>query len=197
MKIIGITGTTGSGKTTFLDVLNASGAVIADCDAIYHALLETSVDMHEELAAAFPQAAAGGEIDRRKLGEIVFSSPAALKKLEGITHKYVCLEIERMIGQAARAGKRLFGIDAIALIESGLAARCDVCVAITAPRENRIQRIMARDGISSEDAMRRVLAQKEDDYFSARCDYVLVNDGDKTAFESACKALVHKILKGE
>ena len=180
-----------------MDVLKSSGAVVADCDAIYHTLLETSVDMREELVSAFPQAAAGGGIDRRKLGEIVFSSLSALKKLEAITHKYVCLEIEQMIGQAAQEGKQLFGIDAIALIESGLAARCDVCVAITAPQEIRIQRIMARDSISREAAMRRVLAQKEDDYFSAHCDHVLVNSGDKDAFESACKALVHMILKGE
>ena len=178
MKIIGITGPTGAGKTTVLGALEELGAAVIDCDAAYHELLEDSQPMLDELRTRFgPSVFDGqGRLDRKALGTVVFRDPAALVDLNGITHRYVNEEIDRRIAQAEREGRPAVAVDAIALLEGGLRDKCDVTVAVTAPAETRVQRIMAREGIPEDYARTRVAAQKPDSYFEARCDHVFHND---------------------
>ncbi len=198
MLVIGITGGTGCGKTTLLKELEAAGGCAIDCDALYHELLKTSKEMLSEIGNEFPGAIAGGELNRKALGKIVFEDEESLLRLNSITHRYVGLKVESILKKAKQEGKRLAGIDAIALIESGISERCAVTVGVIAERERRIARIMGREGISREYAALRADAQKNDDYFRRSCDYILENNFDTEAeFRIECRKLLSIILKGE
>ena len=183
MKVIGITGPTGAGKTTALRVLEKMGALILDCDVVYHDLTLSCVPMREELKEAFGPDIFGpdGALQRKALGAVVFDNPAALERLNAITHRYVAQAVRDSLVQAAREGRSAAAVDAIALMEGGLGELCDATVAVVASPETRVRRIMAREGIGEEYARLRVAAQKGQEYFEEQCDYVLRNDGDDPA----------------
>ena len=196
MKIIGITGPTGAGKTTALNALRRLGAVVVDADAVYHRLLSDSVPLKKSLVEAFGERILddGGRIDRKRLSQAVY--PDGLGKLNELTHPFILERIGQEAERARQEGRAALAVDAIALVECGLGAKCDAVVAILAPVELRIQRIMARDGIDEAYARRRVAAQQSDDFFRANSSYVLENrEGDTPkAFEARALALFEKIL---
>ena len=182
--IIGITGGSGCGKTTALNVIRDMGGLILDCDAIYHQLLKTDTQMLAAIEARFPGTVEKGTLDRKKLGAIVFADENALLDLNAITHGAVKKEVLRQL----ESNPKLAAIDAIGLFEGGLAELCDVTVAIIAPEKDRIARLMTRDGISEEYAKSRIAAQHTDDWFRAACDHVLENNGKLDAFATKCVA---------
>ena len=188
--IIGITGGTGCGKTTALDVIRELGGVVLDCDAIYHQLLASDTDLLDAIEARFPGSVEGGVLQRKKLGAQVFSDPAALADLNRITHGAVKREVCRRLED----GPALAAIDAIALFESGLADLCDTTVAITAPREERIARLMAREGIDRAYAEKRIDAQHTGEYYSALCRHTLTNDRDRETFRQKCLQFFRSIV---
>ena len=188
--VIGITGGTGCGKTTFLNCIEDVGGIILDCDAIYHTLLRTDENMLRAIEARFPGTVECGSLNRKKLGAIVFADSAALQDLNAITHAYVKSAV---LTQLQQCTAKLIAIDAIGLFEGDLACLCDVTVAITAPQEDRIRRIMARDGISYEYAASRVQAQHPNEWFSERCDYSLENSSTPDAFRTQCLAFLHTL----
>ena len=180
--IFGITGGTGCGKTTALQAIESLGGLVLDCDAIYHELLKTDPSLLASINSRFPGVVENGELRRKKLGAIVFADTQALEDLNAITHAAVKAEVERRLETAPA----LAAIDAIELFTSGLASLCDVTVAIVAPLEDRVRRLMARDSISEEYARARIAAQKDEAWFRAHCDAVLENNGEKDAFATNC-----------
>ena len=180
--IFGITGGTGCGKTTALNAIESLGGVVLDCDAIYHELLRNDPSLLAAIEARFPGVVENGQLQRKKLGAIVFADPQALADLNAITHAAIRAEVVRRLETAPA----LAAIDAIELFDSGLAQLCDATVAITAPLEDRVQRLMARDSISEEYARSRIAAQKSEGWFREHCDAVLENNGDKDAFATKC-----------
>ncbi len=197
MFIIGITGGTGSGKTTALEAVKALGGRVIDCDAVYHDLLETDRAMLAEIDAAFPGVVEDGKLQRKKLGAVVFADAAKLETLNRITHSHVDRAVEELLRQGREAGVPLMAIDAIALIESGLGRRCKATVAITAPEDVRVMRLMAREGISEEYARSRIRAQKSDDWFRQNCTLTLCNDGERAAFEEKCRQQFAAMMEEE
>jgi len=190
MTVIGLTGGSGAGKTTALRVLADMGAARIDCDAVYHELVATSRPMLGELAARFPGVVVDGRLDRKALGQIVFHDRAALADLNAITHKYVCQAVDERLAALAGAGTELVAIEAIALIESGIAERCDIVVGVIAPAADRVQRITAREGIPPAYAMARIESQKPDAFFREHCDFILENAYPTVEdFAEACRAL--------
>lgn len=187
--ILGITGGTGCGKTTLLRLIAQQGGRILDCDAVYHQLLKTDDALLAAIEARFPGTIEDGALQRKKLGAIVFSDPNALEALNNITHRAVFAEVRRQLADKPP----LAAIDAIALFESGLDKLCDVTVAVTAPLEARIPRLMARDGISEEYARSRIAAQHDGDWFSNRCTYVLENTGTAQDFQKNCLAFLAQL----
>lgn len=187
--ILGITGGSGSGKTTLLALLEQQGVLILDCDAIYHALLQSDPALLAAIAARFPGSVEDGVLQRKKLGEVVFSDPAALQDLNRITHAAVKAEVQRRL--ASNPGHA--AIDAIGLFEGALAQLCDVTVAVCAPLDARITRLMRREGISREYARKRIAAQPDEAVFRERCTVVLMNDGTIAEFQAKCLAFFRQL----
>ena len=184
--IIGITGGTGCGKTTLLKVIAEKGGLILDCDAIYHRLLATDTELLNAIEARFPGTVEGGQLQRKKLGTIVFSDEKALLDLNRITHSAIKTEVLRQLATAPK----LAAIDAIALFEGGLAELCHMTVAVTAPVETRVQRLMQRDGIPEDYARSRIAAQYDESWFRERCDWILENSGTEMQFREKCLAFL-------
>ena len=196
MTIIGITGPTGAGKTTALNELKKLGGVIIDCDAVYHELLKSNVALQTELENRFGVLTdEQGVFDRKKLGAVVFHDPAALADLNAIAHRHVVEAVKGILAKAEQDNIPIAAIDAIALFESGLADLCCTNVAITAPPEIRVERIMAREGISREYAQSRVNAQNPEEFYTSRCQHTLRNDCASAAeFGQRAETLFHTIL---
>lgn len=194
MKIIGITGGTGCGKTTALETLKDFGALVIDCDALYHELLESSTELINEIDKYFPGAVTDGVLDRKALGAVVFTDEEALRDLNIITHRYIHLELRRRLREWAMQGGTLAAVDAIELFSSGIAKRCCATVGVTADREVRLRRIQQRDGISLEYAMMRVNAQRPNEYFEEHCDYILQNNGTREEFSDCCLNFFLEVL---
>ena len=187
--ILGITGGSGCGKTTLLKQVQALGGLVLDCDEIYHRLLREDEELLRAIEARFPGTVSEGTLQRKKLGRLVFSDPQALEDLNRITHAAVKQEVLRLLEEKPK----LAAIDAIALFEGGLGELCDVTVAVTAPREDRVKRLMAREGIPREYAEKRLDAQHSSEWFRERCDYVLENSGNLIDFQAKCLAFFRSI----
>ena len=188
--ILGITGGTGCGKTTLLKEIECRGGLVLDCDAVYHELLTRDMDLLNAIELRFPGVVVDKKLERKRLGAIVFADEAALKDLNAITHGAIKAEIVRRLSE----NPALAAIDAIALFEGGLAELCDATVAITAPREDRIERLMARDGISREYAENRINAQKSESWFREMCGHTLNNNGTQEEFRSKCSEFLDSLL---
>ena len=187
--IIGITGGTGCGKTTLLRLIGDMGGLVLDCDAIYHDLLSTDADLLRAIENRFSGTVRHGFLDRKALGRLVFDDKVALQDLNTITHGAVKREVLRRLEEKPR----LAAIDAIALLESGLGELCDVTVAVTAPEELRVQRLIQRDGIPEDYARKRIAAQHTAQWFREHCDYVLENEGTADQFHSKCLAFLREL----
>ena len=194
VTVLGITGGTGCGKTTLLQSLEKRGALLLDADAIYHELLETNPALLQTIEARFPDTVENGQLLRKKLGRLVFNDANALQDLNAITHRFICAEMDRRIGDFAVRGGTLAAIDAVALIESGAAERCDLVIGVTAPREARIERLMQREGVSREYAESRIDAQKPNEWYAAHCDRVLTNNGTFSQFHIDVEQFIQEVL---
>ena len=186
-----VTGPSGSGKSTALQCLWDRGALVLDCDRVYHELLETDPELLSELEARFPGTVENGQLLRKKLGQQVFGDPAALLDLNRITHRHITEEVRRRLRDFALQGGTLAALDASELLESPLAGLCGFTIGVVAEEETRVRRIMARDGISRDYALSRVRAQHGEDYFRSRCTVTVENNDDEATFY----ANINKVLK--
>lgn len=173
-RIIGLTGGIASGKSTVSDELRKCGVEIIDADAISRTLLEINGPAYAQVAAAFPQfIKEDGEVDRRALGAYVFSHEEALGKLNAITHPIIVSEVKKRAEQAEKCAV----IDAPLLIEVGLDRICDEIWLITADRETRVSRIIARNGLTREEAEGRIDNQMPEEEKRRRAHRVIENNG--------------------
>lgn len=171
--IIGLTGGIASGKSTVSRELAKRGIPIIDADVIARALLERDGAAYDAVVRAFPQfATADGTINRRALGAHVFSDEAALNVLNGITHPIIVAEVKKRAEREQNAV-----IDAPLLLEVGLDAICDTVWLVTADRETRIARIIARNGLSRAEAEARIDSQLPEEEKRKRADRVIENNG--------------------
>ena len=188
---IGITGGTGSGKTSALRALCALGGRIIDCDAVYHRELAANARLRRDITRAFGDVFDGEKLNRQKLGGIVFSDPEALHRLNGIVNIHLLPVIRR-----EAEGHLIVGLDAINLLQSGLAALCRETVAVLAPTEQRVRRIMERDGISEDYARLRIGAQQPEEYYRQHCSRILENRADgPEAFEEQARNFFRELIR--
>lgn len=193
MTVIGITGPTGSGKTTALKVLKKRGFEIVDCDRLYDSLLQSDETLRQKLRDAFGEVfLPDGQLDRKGLAERVFGDPKELDKLNTIVFAVIFDAVKQKIEKSTQKG---LAIDAINLIECKLGQLCDVTVGITADPAVRLKRIMARDGIDEERAKARIAAQKPDKFYRKNCNFFLENRaGSSVEFERLMEDFMDNIL---
>lgn len=199
MKIIGLTGPTGAGKGAVSALFAELGVPFVDTDAVYHALLEESDPLTNELVSAFGSEILdeSGRVARKKLAATVFgheNTPALLERLNAIAHKYVMAKTHELVQEAKQNGAVAIVIDAPQLFEAHIEEECDLVVGVLADDEERLSRITARDGISAHDAKVRMRAQHGAEYFREHCDVILQNDGDMDALRDRVVALYHTII---
>ena len=164
MKIIGVTGLIGSGKTEASGVLGRMGAYIIDADISAHKAILRGNPAYGEILEVFGEDIldSEGEIDRKRLGAIVFADPDKLSVLNALTHKHILRDIGSEIEKVRANPGSYAGIalEAIYLFESGLSDICDMCLIIVSEEESRLKRVMSRDRMSPDTAKKRILSQK-------------------------------------
>ena len=195
MRLIGMTGRSGCGKSTVSTVAESLGILVLDCDGIYREMTSRPSDCLRAIRETFgDETVKDGALYRPALREKVFCDPGEMAKLNEITSRYMTQEI---LSRLQGASAEIAILDAPTLFESGMQSMCNDLLCITAPEEACIQRIMLRDQISREDALLRLRSQRPDSFFTENCNLHLHNDGDLEAFCSAAHALLSAIQKGE
>lgn len=150
MKILCLTGSVGMGKTTTARMLRSMGIPVHDADAEVHRLLARGGAAVKAVELAFPGVKSGKGIDRATLGRIVFTDPAALKRLEGILHPLVRQAERKFLAQARREQRKLVVLDIPLLYETKGERRCDGVIVVSAPRAIQQARVLARPGMTKE-----------------------------------------------
>jgi dephospho-CoA kinase len=186
---IGLTGNIACGKSTVGRLLVERGAEYVDADRLVHALMEPGTPEHGQIVARFgPEiVTADGRIDRPRLGGIVFADPAALRDLEGILHPGVRAEIRRRL---ATSTAPIFVVDAIKLIEGGLAREMDAVWVVTCPRAEQVRRMMVERGLSEEQAEVRISAQNPQEEKVRQATVVIENGGTLADTERQVEAAI-------
>lgn len=179
MKILGLTGGSGTGKSAACTAFARLGCGVIDADATYRTLCDTCEPMLKEIQNVFGDVfSTDGKLDRKKLGAIVFADAQKLQQLNAITHPYIRQAARDAFAAYSKRGCLLCIYDAPVLFEGQMEALCDKTCAVLAARNTRIARIVARDAITEEYAALRIDAQKDDAFYRERCDYVVQNDAD-------------------
>ena len=181
IRILGVTGPTGAGKSLFSDYLAEKGIPVIDADEVYHKLLIPPSPCLDALREAFGDAILlpDGTLDRPALSRIVFHDEAKLALLNETVLGMVLDKIRGIIRVLERSGAKAVAVDAPTLIESGFHLECDTVVSVLASPETRLGRIMERDGLTKEAAESRVRAQKPDDFYRTHSHFTLINDGSR------------------
>lgn len=184
MKRIGLTGGIASGKSTVARLLAARGVPVIDADALAREVVAPGSPGLAEIAARWPQVVRGGALDRKALGAIVFADAAERRALEQITHPRIRAEAQRRMAAAAEAGHPAAVYEAALLFENDLDRDLDATLLVAAPPALQIERLVARDGVSEEDARARLRAQMPLEEKRARATYVIDNAGDLDALRA-------------
>ena len=192
--IFGITGGSGSGKTTVSSMLTELGAEIIDTDKIAREITAKGSECLKELTAAFGEKILlpTGELNRRYLARIAFADKEKTALLNSITHKYIKSETLRRI---ELSDADLIGIDGAVIIGSVIESLCERIVYVTAPHDVRVSRITARDSLTNEEAESRLDAQPDDGFYIKHSDYIVNNGSDLDALKRNVRELYDK-LKG-
>ena len=194
MKIIGLTGGTGSGKGFVSERLKARKAYVIDADAVAHEIIEKGRPAYKEIVDYFGSEILNedGNIFRRKLGNIVFSDKDKLAFLNSCTHKYINMEIMRII-EEVKPQTNVYSaiiIDAPLLAEAGLVDICDDIWVVYADSEVRVKRIMERDSISEEQARNRIASQRSWEEYKELGAVIIDNSSDDENVERQLDALL-------
>jgi dephospho-CoA kinase len=158
---VGLTGGIACGKTVVRRRLEERGIPTLDADASVHRLLQAGTDVTRRIAETFGESikAPDGSVDRKALGSLVFSDDEARKKLNAIVHPAVWREIEMFFEAREKASDRVAVVDAALMIETGSYQRYDFLVVVHCSKELQLERLMSRDGLSREDALKRIRSQ--------------------------------------
>lgn len=156
--VIGVTGNIACGKSAVVAMLSELGADTIDSDVIYHHLIEPGKPLWKALKDHFGDGIIAGDrtIDRQALSRIVFSNPRALRELDALTHPSV---VTAVMTELAASPAAIVAIDAVKLVESGMARLCDAVWLVECSPEMQLERLMKRNGLRREDALRRIAAQ--------------------------------------
>lgn len=193
--VIGLTGNIACGKSTVLAMLRDLGAETIDADIVAHQVMEPGGAVYKKVVSAFGPGILdpGGRVDRRQLGELVFSQPSELERLERIVHPVVKSVVEAQLQQS---GAKVTVVDAIKLLESSMGAHCDTIWVVTCRREQQLERLVRTRGMSEEEARRRIEVQGPQRQKVARADVAIDNSGTVEHTRRQVEAAWQKVLEG-
>jgi dephospho-CoA kinase len=197
MLRVGLTGGIACGKTVVRKLFADRGAFTIDADHIVHQLLSATSDLARQVSQKFggEVVAPDGSIDRKRLGAIVFSDPAARQWLNRLVHPRVISEQKRLVADAERRGESLAVVDAALMIETGTYREYDRLGVVHCPRELQIDRLRERDGLSSEGAAQRVDAQLAVEKKKAYADYLVDTSGSLDDTERQVQVIWDKLQR--
>lgn len=186
--VIGLTGQTGSGKSTVCNAFMEGGFEIINCDLVARAVTTDGSDCCQILSRQFPECFDDDlHLDRKALGEIVFNDKAQLEALNSLIFPFINSEIDKRIINACRSGKRLILLDAPTLFEAGADKLCQFIISCVADRELRLQRIMTRDGLEPQQAESRIESQHTEEFFRRSSDMIIENNGSLESLSRAAR----------
>jgi dephospho-CoA kinase len=182
--IAGLTGMSGAGKSTAARIFAENGIAVIDCDKVARIVVEKGRPALREIAAEFTGSilTPEGELNRKKLGGIVFADRAKLDRLNGLIYPYITFEIIRMIRECADRGDRVIMLDAPTLFESGADRLCDTVVSVVGDIASCKERIIGRDGLTPEQAEQRLSSQHGADFYRERSEFCIENNGTEAEF---------------
>ena len=196
--VIGLTGPTGAGKSTVAQAMLERGCALVDCDKVAREVTDCCEPCLRELSQEFGgDILRDGRLDRRLLASRAFSSPEKSLRLNEITHPWICRKSVEKIESFRQAGVPAVLLDAPLLFEARMEGICDFVVAVTAPAHVRLERILARDGISRELALSRIRAQHSAQYYRQRSDFWIDGAAGIESVRSRAGEILSQILRSD
>lgn len=188
MKVIGLTGIIGSGKSTVAGMLERLGVAVIDADALVADIRDSDLDARRAIRERF------GTLERSRLAEIVFGDPVALADLEAILHPLVRARVDARLRELAGSGAQAASIEAIKLVGSPLASRCDEVWVVRCEIDDAIDRLARSRGMREDEVRARLAAQTPQDELVARADVVIDNRGSLESTERQVTASLAALL---
>ena len=198
-RVIGLCGGSGSGKGVVGSFFTKHGYLTIDTDKVYREITDNTSHCLDALVCEFGAEILNseGKLNRQRLGQMVFSDKEKLNTLNAITHKFILERVRSIINDSENNSYIGFVVDAPLLYESGFDKECDVVVAVVCDVGTRVARIVARDGISSTAALKRINSQTSDNQISALADFTIENNGDTKKLEHDVTEIIRKINLGD
>jgi len=198
MQTLGITGSFGTGKTTVARLFAKFGAQVIDADKLAHKVIKKGSREYKKIVTGFGGdiLKLGGEIDREKLARKVFGKSSALRKLVGIVHPAVIMEIKRQLARV-KSRKQVVIIDAPLLIESGLSRNLDKLIVVVASRENQINRLKKKTELNTSQILQRIKAQLPLKNKVIIADFIIDNNGSLTYTKKQVKEIWQKLFNNK
>jgi len=194
LKVLGLTGGIGSGKSTVGRMISDLGVPVLDADVLAREVVEPGQPALAEVAASWPQAIGpDGKVDRKRLGDIVFADPTQRLRLEAITHPRIQALADERLAELAAKGHALAFYEASLLVESGRYNDFDGLVVVTAAPETQLERLVARGGLTEEEAQARIDAQLPLLAKVRVATHLVDNDGDRAATKEQVERLVSSL----
>ena len=195
VMVVGLTGQTGAGKSTVSKVFSANGFSVINADMVARKVVEKGSMCLDEIADFFGNNVINddGSLDRKALAAIVFSDKAKLETLNTIIYPYITGEILRQIRTLAKNGYKLILLDAPTLFESRADDFCEIIISVIADADIREKRIISRDGLTHEQAIKRMNSQLDESFFVSHSDYIIHNDGGLEAVNEISKEVSDRI----
>lgn len=193
---VGLTGGIACGKTVVRQYLDEKGAFTVDADAVVHRLMGPDTELSGAIRDAFGTEvmAANRSVDRKKLGAVVFSDGEARQRLNRLVHPRVIAEEKRLLAEAGRKGERLAVVDAALMIETGTHREYDCLLVVFCDQPLQIGRLMNRDGLSREEALKRIEAQLPVEEKKRFADFLVDTSGSLAETESQADEIWDELL---
>jgi dephospho-CoA kinase len=197
MKVIGLTGGIGSGKSTVARYLEGLGAVVIDLDKVGHEVLKSGSRAFKRVVGEFGEKIlnARGEIDRARLGKLVFKDHKALGRLNRIVHPAIDEIIDKRIEEYRRRGVKVVVLEAAAMLEAGKAAQADEIWVTSAPEATVLRRLSKRSGYSEEEAKARIRSQLTNAERIKQADVVIDTDGSLDEVKARVEVEWRKLME--
>ena len=197
IKIIGLTGQTGAGKSSVCEIIEKLGFNVIDADKVSREVVDTDLNCLADLVMKFSCGilTENGTLNRKRLAAIAFSDPKNLAKLNRTIFPYITARIDKLIEELAAGGAEAVVLDAPTLIESGIDRKCDVVVSVLADTDSRLDRIIARDGLTEREATQRMSAQHDDSFYTERSRHIIYNNGTLEELEARVREVFGGILE--